>query len=98
MHQFALIISSFQFALRPQETNGLTRKVTRFDKSRFLIFPVLGIGIMCYFQQKNKHAIHSGSGKNGKYPIKHTYVVENKVDDSSIIGRHTNGATKYRFP
>ena len=74
------------------------KELAWFDESRFLILRVFGIGIMCYFKQENKYTIHSGRSKNGKYPIKYTYVVKNKIDDSSVIGRHANGTTEYRFP
>src|SRR3954463_8603109 len=50
------------------------------------------------FKQENKNAVHSGCSKNCKYPVNHAYVVQDKIDDSSIIGCHTNGATEYWFP
>src|SRR6185436_1543852 len=52
----------------------------------------------CYFKQENKDTIHACCSKNCKYPIKHTYVVEDKIDDGSVIGSHANRATEYRFP
>jgi len=102
--QIVLVINSFSFVTRSlrQEViiakNDLNKTIIEVDSGIAILFTVLWVCVMCYFKQENKYTIHSCRSKNGKYPIKYAYVVKNKIDDSSVIGRHANGTTEYWFP